>query len=104
MFSKCLFLVLSLVASLGLAMPGGYMAKGGVMELGYTPHYMRAAEHAGKMAMALKIEKEAAADPFNFNDHGRGARQAPQDVVFFTNVQAEPHRYQQVPVQYHAVG
>merc|ERR1711993_48511 len=90
MLSKCLFLVLSLVASLALAMPGGYIADGGVHTLGYVPHYMKAAQHAGQMALQHQINAEAEKAAFDFNDgdESRQARQVPQDVLFFTDHQA----------------
>ena len=83
---KCLLLaILVACVSMVVAFPGGYLAKGGVMDFKKPLDYMSAAKHAGHMAWDHKLQEESDFAALEIN---RGARQtAKYTPVFYTSAQ-----------------
>jgi len=69
-----------------LAFPGGYLAKGGVIDFKKPLDYMHMAKHAGKMAWEHKFEHESEIEGLGLEEP-RGARQAPYTPIFYTSSQ-----------------
>ena len=92
-------LLVCLVLGVASAMPGGYLAKGGVYDFKKPLSYMDDAVHAGKMAWNQKFEGESELGAFA---EDRGARQAAYVPTFYTAVADQPASVSQPqPVYYH---
>ena len=83
---KCILALACWGVASCLAFPGGYLAKGGVVDFKRPLDYMHMAKHAGKMAWEHKFEQESEIEGLGLHDP-RGARQAVHTPVFYTSSQ-----------------
>ena len=82
---KCILALACWGVASCLAFPGGYLAKGGVLDFQRPLDYMQMAKHAGKMAWEHKFEEESEIEGLGLGP--RGARQAAYTPVFYTSSQ-----------------